>query len=134
MASQEIEKIKPNIILLAGGVDYGERDTALYNAVYTKMLEFDKDSKLPNLAHEKNLETIEEEVKNVEERLNSADTRPLLEKMNQIEQRLGKLTGKLTGIDSRIESLEKQKEERETRYGETEAEINSIKVEQVQFD
>lgn len=27
-----IEKIKPNIILLAGGVDYGERDTALYNA------------------------------------------------------------------------------------------------------
>jgi len=29
---KEIEKIKPNIILLAGGVDYGERDTALYNA------------------------------------------------------------------------------------------------------
>ena len=29
---KEIEKINPNIILLAGGVDYGERDTALYNA------------------------------------------------------------------------------------------------------
>jgi len=29
---KEIERIKPNIILLAGGVDYGERDTALYNA------------------------------------------------------------------------------------------------------
>jgi uncharacterized protein (TIGR01319 family) len=29
---KEIEKIKPNIILLAGGVDYGERDTAIYNA------------------------------------------------------------------------------------------------------
>ncbi len=27
-----IQNIKPNIILLAGGVDYGERDTAIYNA------------------------------------------------------------------------------------------------------
>ena len=32
------------------------KNTALYNAIYTKMLEFDKDSKLPNLAHEKDLE------------------------------------------------------------------------------
>ena len=29
---KEIKEIKPNIILIAGGVDYGERDTALYNA------------------------------------------------------------------------------------------------------
>jgi len=29
---QKIQEIKPNLILLAGGVDYGERDTALYNA------------------------------------------------------------------------------------------------------
>lgn len=28
----EIKLIKPNIILIAGGVDYGERDTAIYNA------------------------------------------------------------------------------------------------------
>lgn len=28
----KIKEIKPNIILLAGGVDYGDRDTALYNA------------------------------------------------------------------------------------------------------
>jgi uncharacterized protein (TIGR01319 family) len=28
----QIEKLKPNIILIAGGVDYGERDTALHNA------------------------------------------------------------------------------------------------------
>lgn len=28
----KIKEIKPNIILIAGGVDYGERDTALYNA------------------------------------------------------------------------------------------------------
>ncbi len=29
---KQIKEIKPNIILIAGGVDYGERDTALYNA------------------------------------------------------------------------------------------------------
>lgn len=29
---RKIEEINPNIILIAGGVDYGERDTALYNA------------------------------------------------------------------------------------------------------
>ncbi|HZK10097.1 MAG TPA: GlmL-related ornithine degradation protein [Clostridia bacterium] len=28
----KIKKISPNIILIAGGVDYGERDTAIYNA------------------------------------------------------------------------------------------------------
>ena len=28
---KKIQDIKPNIILVAGGVDYGERDTALYN-------------------------------------------------------------------------------------------------------
>ncbi|SHH13692.1 GlmL-related ornithine degradation protein [Tepidibacter thalassicus] len=29
---KNIKEIQPNIILIAGGVDYGERDTALYNA------------------------------------------------------------------------------------------------------
>lgn len=29
---RQIKEIKPNIILIAGGVDYGERDTAIYNA------------------------------------------------------------------------------------------------------
>ncbi|QXM05955.1 GlmL-related ornithine degradation protein [Crassaminicella indica] len=29
---KKIKEIKPNLILIAGGVDYGERDTALYNA------------------------------------------------------------------------------------------------------
>ena len=29
---KKIEEIKPNLILIAGGVDYGERDTALDNA------------------------------------------------------------------------------------------------------
>ncbi|MGB6127147.1 MAG: GlmL-related ornithine degradation protein [Psychrilyobacter sp.] len=38
---KEIERIKPNIILLAGGVDYGERDTALYNAELLAKLDLD---------------------------------------------------------------------------------------------
>jgi chromosome segregation protein len=79
--------------------------------------------------HEQNLEVIGEEVKNIGERLEAADTRPLLEKMNQIEQRLGKSQGQLSGIDSRIESLETQKEERDARLSETKNEINTIKVE-----
>ncbi len=79
--------------------------------------------------HEQNLEVIGEEVRNIEERLEAADTRPLLEKMNQIEQRLGKSQGQLSGIDSRIESLENQKEERTARLSETKNEINTIKVE-----
>ena len=29
---KEIQNIKPNIILIAGGVDYGERETSIYNA------------------------------------------------------------------------------------------------------
>ncbi|MCK5780572.1 MAG: glutamate mutase L, partial [Psychrilyobacter sp.] len=29
---KKIQELEPNIILLAGGVDYGERDTAIYNA------------------------------------------------------------------------------------------------------
>src|SRR5699024_9657961 len=29
---KKIKDINPNIILIAGGVDYGERDTALYNS------------------------------------------------------------------------------------------------------
>ena len=28
----KIKEIQPNLILLAGGADYGERDTAIYNA------------------------------------------------------------------------------------------------------
>lgn len=35
---KKIKELKPNIILLAGGVDYGERDTAIYNAELIKDL------------------------------------------------------------------------------------------------
>jgi chromosome segregation protein len=80
-------------------------------------------------SHENNLELIEEEVQSIQERLDAADTRPLLEKMNQVEQRLGKLQGNLSGVESRIESLDTQKEERENRFIETEKERNSINVE-----
>lgn len=38
---QKIREIKPNIILIAGGVDYGERDTALYNAELIAGLDID---------------------------------------------------------------------------------------------
>lgn len=33
-----IKEIKPNLILIAGGVDYGERDTAIYNAEMIRSL------------------------------------------------------------------------------------------------
>ncbi|HKL11415.1 MAG TPA: GlmL-related ornithine degradation protein [Clostridia bacterium] len=35
----KLKEIRPNIILIAGGVDYGERDTALYNASLISDLE-----------------------------------------------------------------------------------------------
>lgn len=35
----KIEKIQPNLIMLAGGVDYGERDTAVYNAEMLRSLD-----------------------------------------------------------------------------------------------
>lgn len=37
----KISDIKPNIILIAGGVDYGERETALYNAEMLVQMNFD---------------------------------------------------------------------------------------------
>lgn len=37
---KKINEIKPNIILIAGGVNYGERDTALYNAEVIASLDF----------------------------------------------------------------------------------------------
>ncbi len=36
---KKIKEINPNIILIAGGVDYGERDTALYNSELIASLE-----------------------------------------------------------------------------------------------
>lgn len=38
---EKIKKINPNIILLAGGVDYGERDTALFNGKLIAKLDLD---------------------------------------------------------------------------------------------
>ncbi len=38
---KRIEEIKPNIIMIAGGVDYGELETALYNAELIVKLPFD---------------------------------------------------------------------------------------------
>ncbi|MFX1282445.1 MAG: hypothetical protein ACFFB5_02275 [Promethearchaeota archaeon] len=79
--------------------------------------------------YEENVEKIATETKEIEERLEAADTRPLLEKMNQVEQQLGKIQGKLTGVESRIEALETSKGEKEQRSTETSNEINSVEVE-----
>ena len=38
---EKIKQIKPNIMLLAGGVDYGERETAVYNAELIANLDMD---------------------------------------------------------------------------------------------
>ncbi|MBU5677875.1 glutamate mutase L [Alkaliphilus sp. MSJ-5] len=38
---KKIKEVNPNIILIAGGVDYGERDTALYNAELIADLDLD---------------------------------------------------------------------------------------------
>ena len=38
---KKIKEINPNIILIAGGVDYGERDTALYNSELIAELDLD---------------------------------------------------------------------------------------------
>jgi uncharacterized protein (TIGR01319 family) len=36
---QKIKEIRPNLIMIAGGVDYGERDTAIYNAEMIRSLD-----------------------------------------------------------------------------------------------
>lgn len=36
---QKIKDIRPNLIMIAGGVDYGERDTAVYNAEMVRSLD-----------------------------------------------------------------------------------------------
>ena len=38
---KKIKEVNPNIILIAGGVDYGERDTALYNSQLISNLDLD---------------------------------------------------------------------------------------------
>lgn len=52
---KKIEKIKPNIILIAGGVDYGERETALTNAKQISNLNLDTP-----VIYAGNIENIEE--------------------------------------------------------------------------
>ncbi len=59
----EVEKIDPNIILVAGGTDYGEKDTALYNI--EKLLELNLDIPIiyaGNIENQKNIKQIFEKV------------------------------------------------------------------------
>ncbi len=84
--------------------------------------------------YEEGIEKIAEETKEIEAKLDAADTRPILEKMNRVEQQLGKLQGKLTGVESRIESLEASKNEKEQRSIETSEEIKVFQVESANLD
>lgn len=52
---KKIKEVNPNIILIAGGVDYGERDTAIYNAELIADLDLD----VP-IIYAGNIENIEE--------------------------------------------------------------------------
>ena len=61
---KKIQETKPNLILLAGGVDYGERDTAIYNAEMIHSLDLD----IPiiyagNIENQEEMELIFEEKK-----------------------------------------------------------------------
>lgn len=56
---KRIREIGPNIILLAGGVDYGERDTALYNAELLVQQEELKDTPVIYAGNCQNKEEIE---------------------------------------------------------------------------
>ncbi|MHA1971816.1 MAG: chromosome segregation protein SMC [Candidatus Hodarchaeales archaeon] len=79
--------------------------------------------------YEQSLEKISLEISDVEARLEAADTRPILERLNQVEQKLGQLQGKFSGIDSRIEGLITRKQEKEHRLNETKEEINTVEIE-----
>ncbi len=52
---KKIKEVNPNIILIAGGVDYGERDTAIYNAELIADLDLD----VP-IIYAGNIENVEE--------------------------------------------------------------------------
>ncbi|SES73010.1 conserved hypothetical protein [Natronincola peptidivorans] len=64
---KKIMEIKPNIILIAGGVDYGERDTAIYNA--EKIVELDLDIPIVYAGNIENQEEIKEIFLNTDKKL-----------------------------------------------------------------
>src|SRR6056297_1803071 len=62
---KKIKNINPNIILIAGGVDYGERDTAIYNAELIADLEIDAPIIYAgNVENQEEIKLILEETKN----------------------------------------------------------------------
>ncbi|EOD01388.1 GlmL-related ornithine degradation protein [Caldisalinibacter kiritimatiensis] len=78
---KKLKEIKPNIILIAGGVDYGERETALYNA--EKIAELNLD--IP-VIYAGNIEN-QDEVKEIFEETNSKlyiveNVYPKIDKLN----------------------------------------------------
>jgi len=128
-ASIQLTQLKNEITLYEENIQKNKEELApLEEKLKTRTEERDQQQKQMEL-YENTIEEISNEIKKVEERLEAADTRPLLEKMNSVEQQLGKIQGKLTGTESRIESLITKKEETETRITETKEEINTVQIE-----
>ncbi|CAM3264704.1 GlmL-related ornithine degradation protein [Vagococcus fessus] len=87
---KKLQEDHPNIILIAGGVDYGERDTALYNAeeiaklnlpipvIYAGNIENDEEVKLIFENHQKELYIVENVFPKIDE-LNVEPTRKVIQ-------------------------------------------------------
>lgn len=68
---KKLQEIKPNIILLAGGLDFGERDTALFNA--EKIIELELGIPVIYAGNCENQEEVKEIFKNYNSRLYVVD-------------------------------------------------------------
>lgn len=77
----KLKDIKPNIILIAGGVDYGERDTALYNA--EKIADLDMNIPIIYAGNIENHEEIKEIFKDTKYKLYIVDNvYPKIDQLN----------------------------------------------------
>lgn len=101
---KRLKDIRPNIILLAGGVDFGERDTALYNAECIAKIEELKDTPVIYAGNIQNHEDIKEIfnevsrkvyiVENVYPKIDKLNVGPTRKKIQQVfEEHITKAPG-----------------------------------------
>lgn len=101
---KKLREIKPNIILLAGGVDYGERDTGIYNAECISQIEELKDTPVIYAGNIENQEEIREIfnetsrkvyiVENVYPKIDKLNVAPTRKKIQQVfEEHITKAPG-----------------------------------------
>lgn len=84
-----LKEIRPNIILLAGGVDFGERDTALYNAECIAGIEELKDTPVIYAGNVQNQDEIREIFEEVSRRVYIVENvYPKIDKLNVKPTRL----------------------------------------------